>query len=483
MPSTNGAFLIVSSLETLEQKHFFLLLLILDCSRHQGKISSIGLRSSRKEDTGGQVRLRPPYEFYRLACEAAKRGGLEVEEYLSNVEQLSREFIQSKHVVDREAFVAAIREAMLSKRFTLVLGGKNLGKTLVQKQTVRDVENEVGEELIIFDIDMREAPDKPLFQAIFDRIVQKKDKFQGLLSKIFKTLLPDLVEVIGKGRRTAAFVEELVSPKQTLMEMILAIQQQNEFGTCLVVDEANLALPGLADTDAVEATRSLQFFVMLTKQQQLASVVLISSELGYPFRLLACGMNLQDIQNIIIANEVPRKEMVELMVNGWNMSADLAEEFFKYYGGNIDLCCRGVELLHARGKDFDPFAVLQCPGLPSCAADPDAKNHLQNLAKQGWSPVYDVEADKAAKLIAEKNVGGVIPEYAKAFDLPEGIWKGNHEYALVPSGTLMRWKIAKELERVDSMGARNLDALLVEQTQLHAVFSHFACFRSQGGSL
>ena len=110
--------------------------------------------------------------------------------------------------------------------------------------------------------------------------------------------------------------------------------------------------------------------------------------------------------------------------------------------------------------DFDPFAVLQCPGLLSCAADPDAKKHLQNLAKKGWSPVYEVEADKAAKLIAEKNVGGVIPECAKAFDLPEGIWEGQHKYALVPSGTLMRWTIAEELERVDSMGARSLDALV-----------------------
>ena len=77
-------------------------------------------------------------------------------------------------------------------------------------------------------------------------------------------------------------------------------------------------------------------------------------------------------------------------------------------------------------------------------------------------------------------MGGIVPKDAKS----EGIWQGEHENVLVPSGTLMRWKIAKELERVDSMGARNLDALLVEQkTQFHAVFSHFACFRSQGGSL
>jgi hypothetical protein len=92
-------------------------------------------------------------------------------------------------------------------------------------------------------------------------------------------------------------------------------------------------------------------------------------------------------------------------------------------------------------------------------------------------------AGLAAVLIAQKNVGGIVPKRAEAFDLPEGIWEGEHKNALVPLGTLMRWTIAQELERVDSMGARNLDALLVEQKQLHAVFPHFACFRSQGGSL
>jgi hypothetical protein len=194
-------------------------------------------------------------------------------------------------------------------------------------------------------------------------------------------------------------------------------------------------------------------------------------------------MNLRDIRNIIIANEVPKEEMLKLMVNRWNMSEALAGAFFTYCGGDVDLCCRGVKQLQTFGKDFDPFVVLKCPGLQSCASDLQAKKHLQNLVKQGWSPVYNIEADKAAELIAQKNVGGIIPQKAKAFDLPEGIWEGEHEYALVPSGTLMRWKIAKVLERVDSMGARNWDALLIEQTQLHAVFSHFAKFRSPGGSL
>ena len=451
-----------------------MLLLILDCSR-QGKISSIPLRSSRKEDTGGQVRLHPPYEFYRLASEAAKGGGLEVEEYLSNVRRLQDEFIKSKEVVDRGNFILALRDAMLGTEFTLILGGKSLGKTLIRNKTVCDMENEADAKLTIVDVNMREYPSQELFNAILGRFAEKSSDWASNLKQIAEKMAS------GFGRlASAAFVganADKVAPAAStpisaaiahLIESLSSTDKEKTLSsligglkgnaTCIVVDEANLALP--VPTDSESARRALQYFVMLTKETGMASVVLISSELGYPYRLQACGMNLRDIANIIIANEVPKKEMVELMVNRWNMSIDLAEEFFTYCGGDVHLCCRGVKQLHDRGDDFNPFALLKCPGLPSCAADPDAKKHLQNLAKQGWSPVYDVEADRAAGLIAEKNVGGVIPKNAKAFDLPKGIWEGQHKNALVPSGTLMRWKIAKELERVDSMGARSLDALV-----------------------
>ena len=32
------------------------------------------------------------------------------------------------------------------------------------------------------------------------------------------------------------------------------------------------------------------------------------------------------------------------------------------------------------------------------------------------------------------------------------MWTGEHDYALAPSGTLMRWKIGKELARIESTG-------------------------------
>ena len=456
------------------------------------------MRSTRKET--GVPRLRPPYEFYRLACEAAKGGGVGVEEYLSNVRRLQDDFINTKEVVDRGDFMKALRDAMLSKEFTLVLGGKSLGKTLIRNHTVCQMENEANANLTIVDVNMREHPSEELFNAIFRRVAEKSKDSASNLKQILRKVASSLggvatAVIVGTNpdKVAAPAATPIPSAITTLIERLSSSEKERTLSsfigdlkgrgnaTCIVVDEANQALPVANDSESAQA--ALQYFVMLTKETHIASVVLISSELGCPYRLQACGMNLRDIGNIIIANEVPKEEMLELMVNRWNMSEALAEAFFTYCGGDVDLCCRGVEQLQSFGEDFDPFVLLDCPGLQSCASDPQAKKHLQNLAKQGWSPVYDIKADKAAELIAKENVGGIVPKEAKAFDLPEGIWEGEHKNALVPSGTLMRWTIAQELERVDRMGARNLDALVVEQTRLHAVFSHFACFRSQGVSL
>eukprot|EP00438_Fugacium_kawagutii_P023449 Skav236821 [mRNA] locus=scaffold2823:107936:109569:- [translate_table: standard] len=374
----------------------------LDC-----KSSSIRLRSTHKEDTGGP-RLHRPYEFYRLASEAAKRGGVGVEECLSNVRRLQDEFINTKEVVDRGDFMKALRGAMLLNDFTLVLGGKNRGETLIRNQTVCEMENEANATLTIVDVNMREHPSEELFSAIFRRVTEKS-----------KDSASNLKQILGKVASSLGGVASAVSvgtnPNKVAPPAATPICDLKGRGnaTCIVVDEANLALP--VPTNSEAARRALQYFVMLTKETGIASVVLISSELGYPYRLQACCMNLQDIRNIFITNEVPKKEMLELMVR-WNVSEALAGAFFTYCGGDVDLCCRGVKQLQSFGDNFDPFVLIKSPGLPSVAADPDAKKHLQNLAEQGWSPVYDIKADKAAKLIAKENVGGIIPQDTEAFD-------------------------------------------------------------------
>ena len=412
---------------------------------HQGRPSNTRLRATEDQ---GKPWLRPPFQFYRLARKAADELRVDVDKHLSNISMLAENFTNSKEIINREDFQAALRQAMMKTKFTLVLGGKSLGKSLIKNQMVMQVENAPNSKLTILDVDMREDPNRELFAWIFERLENKCQSMQewwekgwAMIKAITKVALNAKIANVEVQAEASG---DKKSPKRVLTAVIAELKKRIGNATCIIVDEANLALPG---GDEAQARNALQYFVMLTKQQLRASLVLISSEYAYPYRLQEAGMNLRDIRNIIIANEIPKDEMVELMVTKWKMSQELAEEFYLYFGGDVDVCERAVEKLIQKGDSFDPITdVFNSHGLSMCANNPAARKHLQNMADQGWSPVKNVDEDAAAELIAEKNVGGLLPKTAQIFDRPKDMFKDQHEYALVPAGTLMRWKIAKALE-------------------------------------
>ena len=412
---------------------------------HRGRPSNTRLRATEDQ---GKPQLRPPFQFYRLARKAADELRVDANKYLANVSMLAENFTNSNEIINRESFQTALRQAMMETKFTLVLGAKSLAKSLIKNHMVMQVENAPNSKLTILDVDMREDPNRELFAWIFERLEKKCQSMQGWWGKGWAMIKAiTTVKVNAKIANVEVQAEasgEKESPKRVLTAVIGELKKKIGNASCIIVDEANLALPG---DDEARAQKALQYFVMLTKQQKRASVVLISSEFAYPYRLRNASMNLRDIRNIIIANEIPKDEMVELMVTKWKMSQELAEEFHLYFGGDVDVCERAVEKLIQKGDRFDPIAdVLGSDGLSMCANNPAARKHLENMADQGWSPVKNVDEDAAAALIAEKNVGGVLPRHAQVFGGPKDMFKDQHEYALVPAGTLMRWKIAKALE-------------------------------------
>ena len=244
-------------------------MLILDCSRHQGKSSRIGLRSTRKET--GVPRLRPPYEFYRLACEAAKGGGVGVEEYLSNVRRLQDDFINTKEVVDRGDFMKALRDAMLSKEFTLVLGGKSLGKTLIRNHTVCQMENEANANLTIVDVNMREHPSEELFNAIFRRVAEtSKDSASNLkqiLGKVASSLGGVATAVIvgtNPDKVAAPAATPISSAITTLIERLSSSEKERTLSSFI----GDLKGRGNATWSWMRQTKPYQWLTTLSRHKQ-----------------------------------------------------------------------------------------------------------------------------------------------------------------------------------------------------------------------
>lgn len=138
---------------------------------HRGRPSNTRLRATEDQ---GKPQLRPPFQFYRLARKAADELRVDADKYLANISMLAENFTNSKEIINRESFQAALRQAMMKTKFT-----KSFAKSLIKNHMVMQVENAPNSKLTILDVDMREDPDRELFAWIFERVDNKCQSMQG----------------------------------------------------------------------------------------------------------------------------------------------------------------------------------------------------------------------------------------------------------------------------------------------------------------
>ena len=383
--------------------------------------------------------------FWVAAQQAAIRNNTVAETYLKSIDALAESHTNSDKIVDREAAIWALIQSMEKKGLlTLVLGSKNVGKSFLKDEAIKRC-RESERNIDIISVDMRDADmlGKPLMIAL-DLQRQKSLKWATRAIELLRAVIG------GAGDAAKGVLDVVVQAKQIKIENFVNKTSRSGRIPVLLVDEANLALPGLGEDANAAAKSALQAITKWTKQTKQASVMLISSEFGYPFRLQAARLDFRDIGKIIVIGEVPESDMLKMLKDDWGMDGDLADMFYNYFGGDIHTTKQALEHLVEQKDNFDPFAVMQCPGLPSCVKNAAARAHLENIAKQGFSVVGDVETDEGAKMIAEKNLGGVINKNAITFGLPK-IFNGTvEEWAVIPSTYHMRTKIAYKLKNIPS---------------------------------
>lgn len=408
-------------------------------------------------------------DLYKLAIVAAQHQHMTVIEYLQRVNESASAFVASDEICDRAELKAAMTQAMCSQgQLTLVLGGKSVGKSRVKEFIAREIERSSGSKLTVVDINMRTVPSKPLYNALLERMAEVSPlSIIKVLGNVVAggTALQLLDEkttaaVALYATKTASEITQkaldLVSvlPEYKQFEAVLAkvLQETRSAGnrTLFVVDEANLALP-----DKMDPAAALAFIVLLTKETRQATVMLLTSQYSYPYRLESAGLRLVDIDKIIFADEVPKEDMLQLLTERWGMSPELAAGFEIIFGGHILFAYRAISGMLDKQDSFDPFTVLDCPGLPKCIKDASARPHMINIARQGFSPVLDIEEDNGAKLIANRSVGGIVYKGAQTFGMPADMWNGgDHEYVIVPAHHLMRMKIRKLLLKAGHIGTQ-----------------------------
>ena len=396
--------------------------------------------------------------FWEVANDAARDDGVSAATYLQKINHTASAFISKRTPVDREDAIDCLNQLMATKGSVyVVLGGKNLGKTLLKEAAIR----RCGDNLAMLEVDMRDEDmlGKSMMEALdlqrrksLRRVLLLAELAVAMIRFPSEFLLDKFrMKPVERGGEAAKGLVEIVSRAQISVGNFIRKSVRRNKIPCIIVDEANKALPGLTERDgSPEAKSALTAITKWTKQTDQASVILISSEFGYPFRLMDNGLDLLAIKKVIVIGEVPEADMMKMLQEEWGMAESLAEKFYEYFGGDIYTTKQALDSLIEKKDKFDPYAVMIVPGLPSLCKDPEARAHLENIARQGFSLLEDVETDKGARMIAEKNVGGVINRKATTFGLPEIFTGTVDEWAVIPSTYHMRMKIAYKLENTPS---------------------------------
>ena len=317
--------------------------------------------------------------FLQALEEDAREKQVDADAHLKTVRLNAKKFMQGNTIVDRKAFIQSLTDAIFEDGLlTLVLGGKSVGKSLVVSYVADKVRQAQGSSRTVVLANLRRGGEADFYQAVFGAAAEQ----QGLAEKLpslFKEVVTMASGLVAAAENLnaataplAASVRSIIGimqPEQkalTFSKLVKSIQETGN-NTAIIIDEANLALPNDGnDAKAETAKTALAQITGETKEAFTASVILISSEHGYPFKLAKAGLNLVDIKNILIAPEVPPVDMFKMLTDHWGMGPRLARLFVATYGGSIDAVYTALGNLINNRKQFYPLATTSVPGIGNC---------------------------------------------------------------------------------------------------------------------
>jgi hypothetical protein len=426
----------------------------------------------------GLAWLSEPGLMWEAAEKDAADKGVPVKEYVANLKANMTKFANSDVVYGREELLLALRMAFSGDgQFCLLLGGKNVGKSIIL-QTLRNefnnananAENETRR-LILY-VDARGSPgdlEAGLAESIATlclKDVVPPDKFEsanlrgpvGAYEEILKdnplaaaALRPWFerltLNVLGTG--TSAQIQS------NLLTTFVELAKTKNAYPVVIIDEANVVLG-----DGTEDTKNFLInLVKRTKQDKQLTMIMASSEHSYPYRLESEGLNLEDVSWVIFAGEIPPSDMWKLLVNATNvkdsnetvigMGPRLAELCLAAYGGHflrVQNAISELSLQQARFKALSLFPDLVSNILTCLDTDKSTRPLLEALAKSGLAPIA-THTNTAVEMIVKLNIGGVVRRGSNICGLSETKWAGTKcDYALIPSSESVRLAIARSLD-------------------------------------
>ncbi|CAE7478120.1 unnamed protein product, partial [Symbiodinium sp. CCMP2456] len=370
---------------------------------------------------------------------------------LRSIDNAAHAFMRDRQkVLDRELFKEAVQQAICSKgKLALIQRGYSLGTTYLLRHVVDTVRQAPGGNRTILYANMRAVPRDDFYMAALSAASE-----QASVLKVF-TRLPLLSQRLGFFGRlwpSALVVQGLVKSLNTssrakcLAQLVDEVRKEGN-DTTIVIDEANLVLPCSYSRSPAKKEACKAALAQITSEVFDASVVLTASTHDYVYELANEGLYLEDFQIITLTPEVKPSKMFHVLMDHWAMGKRLACLFVATYGGSFWEADKKLYVFISKFKSPDLWRPLGGhPGIGACLGQDAAREHLINIAVDGYSPVPDYKTDEGANWASARNVAFIIPRTAQKLGLwPEAFQETDEKYVLVASNHYTRLLICEAL--------------------------------------
>ena len=432
--------------------------------------------------------------MWKAAAKDAAQRNVSVQEYVEDIKIHIRRFAVSDKVYDRKRLLKALDDAFSEPgQFSLLLGGKSVGKSLVLRYLQKRYNNEGQVDVnnvkrLVLYVDARGSPGDLktcLANAYTSLPLQQKtgkldqtDWYVNIVSggvdgvmlliggitasPFVDKATGDSIGAVVKRIGSLLLDKDLERATASILDDFAKYAATHDAFPVLVIDEANVVMGNaLNDTSTKNVLINL---VKRTKDMKTMTVILASSEHAYPYRLEREGLNLGDVGMRIFAGEIPPRDMWNLLVNATydqgpnigkpvvdkplvGMGPELAELCLAAYGGHflqVQNAMNALELLKNRFEASAGLPDLTDNIVECLRTHKETRPLLKEMAEYGFAPIT-TSKDAAVELIVKLNVGGVVSRKSTVIGIASTRWKAQQSVALVPSSESVRLSIAMTL--------------------------------------
>lgn len=191
--------------------------------------------------------------------------------------------------------------------------------------------------------------------------------------------------------------------------------------------------------------------VCLTKEKNLMTVVLVSTDDGLPSRMEQLGLNPLHITRTLVIGEPTPSECRDLLCYKFGVGEYLTNALLSCYGGHVYQMIKFLERLPRAFENNQCIDIFKRPAgnigraLDAWLADGGDESEimlvLEELSSTGFVPI--MSGSKLGQVLTKHKVCAFLPAGAVEYQVPRGL-RAKRE-GLVPSSQLIRvlipWKL------------------------------------------